>query len=192
MDSSEQLAFWPLVNQAQYIVSDDWMVERLTVEFDSTPADEITVGNEWKALEDDWQARLDLVLLVRSPGWSSAVVKSHSAPLTSITGLVIGAVQGKDLSPYWLAADWPSAEDRDVVARLMIREIAVRKTRTRKKSLVSSLMHISRDAVRQQLVQAWTRVVSRTPDEVELVSETPSVADTRFIPSKALVEMVRD
>jgi hypothetical protein len=160
MDTREQLVFWPLVNQGQSIASDDWAVDRSTLEVNSTSADEITVINEWNA-PADWQSTLDMVLFLGSPDWSKSALKPHSvlpnAPPASIAALAIAFAKRSNLSPHWLAADWPSANDRHAVARLVIRDIESGKTRARTRWLASSLKRISQEAVRHELgpVFSW-------------------------------------
>jgi hypothetical protein len=177
MDSSrEQLAFWPLVEQGQSILSDDWTVARPTVEFDSTLADDIFLSG-WGATEDEHSTR-DMVLIVGSLDWGGAVR--------------IAVAPRHNLPRLWLTADWTSNKDRHSVAGLFIRAVQSGKTQTRTRSLASSLRRISQEAVRQELTQALTKVMYRTHDESEEVLETSTVPDKHFMPSKTLVEMVRD
>lgn len=189
VETPYQLAFWPPASR--HVTSDDWPVLRSAVWSNSTRQDDIAVGEE--SFPDNLDSARDIVLLVGSTNWTKGSSRSKqmlakAAPATIAALIRIAFAQRETLS-----LDRLSVREH-AVKRLIALDVEAGRARVHAGSLANSYMRISHEVFRHDLVSAWMRTLARVPHHAYEVKGFLKIKEKsdRFIPSAALVEIVKD
>jgi hypothetical protein len=188
MESRDQLAFWPIGPVGRAIVSNDVIVPLAASRGGLPRRDDVVVTDDRRTYERR-EALRSIIFISGASDWTSEKSKqqyllANATPVSIAALLRIAFAQRETLS----LARMPVAEQK--ITRLLVGDLEQGKVR-QAKWLASSLMRLSQDVFRYDLVQAWTRAVSRPDDKSEpftIHSERPD----HFVPSPSLVQFVRD
>ena len=176
-----------MIDQAQGIVRDDYFVSPTAANFRSNRSDEITVSAEWRVgiYAEAFPPTFIIIGVAGAAGAKQAVaISPHEQLAVAWLADAPTLMVSKSSLMSWLSK-------KRAISRLVTFEAGRMRTSTEAKVAIKRMAIL---AARHDLDQAWTRVLSRTPDQPVSGPSTAVIASksNQFVPSSALIEKVRE